>query len=74
MSSISGDLWVFIETSAEGEPANVGLELLNPGRSLCDELGCQLVAVVIAANPTSAVRAAREHGADLVICIEDEAY
>lgn len=70
----SKDLWVFIETNAQGIPRNVGLELLNPGRSLADEQGGKLVAIVIAGNTKEAEQAAANYGADTVIAIEGPEY
>jgi electron transfer flavoprotein alpha subunit len=68
------DLWVFIETSPDGAPKNVGLELLNPGRRLADEQGGKLVAVVIAADTNLTAKAAGHYGADTVITIEGPEY
>ena len=46
------DLWVFIETKEDGSARNVGIELLTPGRSLADQQGGKLVAVVVGHNVT----------------------
>ena len=43
MEPKSKDLWVFIETFADGSAQNVGLELLNPGRDLVNKQGGKLV-------------------------------
>ena len=64
------DLWVFIETSVDGTPKNVGIELLTPGRMLADKQGGQLVALVIGSNTEPSVRAASEHGADKIIVVD----
>jgi len=70
MGDVNKDLWVFIETRSDGTPRNVGLELLNPGKSLAKEQGGKLVGVVIAENTAIAAKAAGEHGADMVLTVE----
>jgi electron transfer flavoprotein alpha subunit len=67
------NLWVFIETS-EGHAKSIGLELLNPGRRLADQIGQKLIAVIFGKNNTEAVQAAAEHGADEVISVEGPEY
>ncbi len=67
------NLWVFLET-AEGKAKSVGLELLNPGRRIADQLGCKLVAVVFGGNNQEAERAAAEYGADEIISVEGPSY
>ena len=52
------DLWVFIETTKDGNARNVGLELLEPGRLLADAQGGKLVGVVIGGGVKSAVKSA----------------
>lgn len=74
MEAKTKDLWVFIETNEDGTAKNVGLELLNPGKTLAGKQGGSLVAVVIGNNVASAVEAASEHGADKVIVVEGEEY
>lgn len=74
METRSKDVWVLIETYADGSARNVGLELLNPGRTLADKQGGALVAVVIGHNVQGAVQAASAHGADTVIVVEGEEY
>lgn len=68
------DLWVFIETTAEGGAKSVGLELLEPGRRLAGKQGGALVAVVIGHNADAAVASAAEHGADQVILVDGPAF
>lgn len=68
------DLWVFIETFADGSAQNVGLELLNPGRELANKQGGKLVALVIGHNTDAAVVSAQEHGADQVIVVDGPEY
>lgn len=74
MEAKTKDLWVFIETNEDGSAKNVGLELLNPGKTLAGKQGGNLVAVVIGNNVASAIDAASEHGADKVIVVEGEEY
>jgi len=66
----SRDLWVYIETTHDSAPRNVGLELLNPGRRLADQQKGSLVAIVIAADAGQAAQEAGAYGADRVIFIE----
>ncbi|MBQ9989458.1 MAG: electron transfer flavoprotein subunit alpha/FixB family protein [Lachnospiraceae bacterium] len=74
MEAKTKDLWVFIETNEDGSAKNVGLELLNPGKTLAGKQGGSLVAVIIGNNVASAIDAASEHGADKVIVVEGEEY
>ncbi|MCI8398714.1 MAG: electron transfer flavoprotein subunit alpha/FixB family protein [Oscillibacter sp.] len=67
------NLWVFLET-AEGKAKSVGLELLNPGRRIADQLGCKLVAVLFGADNAEAEKAAAEYGADEIISVEGPDY
>ena len=39
MEAKTRDLWVFIETNADGSARNIGLELLGPGRKLAEKQG-----------------------------------
>ena len=74
MEAKTKDLWVFIEPNEDGTAKNVGLELLNPGKTLAGKQVGNLVAVVIGNNVTPAIEAASEHGADKVIVVEGEEY
>lgn len=74
MEAKTKDLWVFIETNEDGTAKNVGLELLNPGKTLAGKQGGKLVAVIIGNNVSPAIDAASEHGADQVIVVEGEEY
>lgn len=74
MEAKTKDLWVFIETNEDGTAKNVGLELLNPGKTLAGKQGGNLVAVVIGNHVAPAIEAASEHGADKVIVVEGEEY
>lgn len=67
------DVWVFVECF-QGEPKNVGLELLSEGRKLADGLGHKLAAVVIGDRTEKAIDAAARYGADLVYVIQDPSY
>ena len=71
MEALTKDLWVFIETTDEGEARNVGLELLSPGRRLAQAQGGALVAVVIGCGVDAAVKEADAYGADRLI-VEDQ--
>ena len=62
MEAKTKDLWVFIECREDGSAANVGLELLNPGRRLADKQGGMLVATVIGSGTEAAVEAAAANG------------
>ena len=74
MEAKTKDLWVFVETKADGSAKNVGLELLNPGRRLADKQGGALVAVIIGNHVDEAVKAAAAHDADKVIVVEGDEY
>jgi len=74
MEAKNNDLWVFIETNADGGAKNVGLELLEPGRRLADIQGGNLVGIVIGSGTESAVSAAAAHGADKILVVDEEAY
>ncbi|NLW65764.1 MAG: electron transfer flavoprotein subunit alpha/FixB family protein [Clostridiales bacterium] len=74
MEAKTKDLWVFIETTDEGNAKNVGLELLGAGRGLADKQGGKLVAIVIGNNVDAAVKASTTYGADKVIVVEGSEY
>lgn len=74
MEAKTKDLWVFIETREDGSAKNVGLELLNPGRTLADKQGGALVAVVIGSNAQAAVNAAGAYGADKVLLVDSAEF
>lgn len=74
MKAKTNDLWVFVETNADGSAKNVGLELLTPGRDLADKLGGRLVAVVIGSGIDAAAEAAGQHGADQILAVEGPEY
>lgn len=67
------DVWVFVE-SFEGQPKNVGLELLGQGRKLADGLKQQLCAVVIGKEVEASIQAANEAGADKIYVVQGDEY
>lgn len=70
MEAKTRDLWVFIETNADGSARNIGLELLGPGRKLAEKQGGALVGLVIGHHIDAAVKAAGQYGADKVIALD----
>lgn len=74
MEAKTKDLWVFVETNEDGSAKNVGIELLNPGRTMADKQGGSLTAIVIGNHTDAAVAEAASHGADKVIVVEGEEY
>lgn len=68
------NLWVYIETNADGTAKNVGLELLNPGRRMADLAGDTLSAVIIGHHVQEAVKQAAAYGADQVILVDGPEY
>ena len=66
------DIWVFAETR-DGQPAKVVLQLLGAGRSLADQVGQQLCAVLIGDNPGGLAELLIAHGADRVLLAEHPA-
>lgn len=67
------DVWVFIECF-NGQPKNVGLELLGQGRKLSLGLKQELCAVVIGKDTEAAVKAAGEYGADKIYVVQGDEY
>lgn len=68
------NLWVLVEVDEEGNPRNVGMELLNPGREMADASKEELVAVIVGGKVEGAVEEAKKHGADKVITVSGELY
>jgi electron transfer flavoprotein alpha subunit len=64
------NIFVYCEVE-EGVVADVSLELLTKGRSLANELKCQLEAVVIGANLKDVENQVLPYGADIVHIIDD---
>lgn len=67
------DIWVFLE-EFEGQPKQVGCELLGQARRLADEIGQQVGAVIISPDARAALALAHTYGADLAYVVEGEAY
>ena len=63
------DIFVLIETE-NGQPKEVGFELLNAARPIADKKGCRLNAVVIGNRVEDAARDAISYGADSAYLIE----
>lgn len=74
METKTKDLWVFIETEANGSAKNVGLELLNPGRELAEKQGGKLVAVIVGSEIDPAIQEVKAQGADQIIAIDGQEY
>lgn len=74
MENTEKNIWVFIETKADGTPHNAGLELLNPTRGLADRLGAKLTAIVIGNGTEKAVKEAGIYGADQVRVIDSPEF
>ncbi|MBR3367487.1 MAG: electron transfer flavoprotein subunit alpha/FixB family protein [Lachnospiraceae bacterium] len=69
MEAKTKDLWVFVETTENGDPKNVGIELLTPGRDLAAKQGGKLCAVVIGCGADAAINEAAQR-ADVVYVID----
>lgn len=67
------DVWVFIECF-QGQPKDVGLELLGQGKLLANDLKQKLCAVVIGKDVDVAIKAANDFGADRVYVVQGEEY
>jgi electron transfer flavoprotein alpha subunit len=67
------DIWVFIECF-QGQPKNVGFELLGQGRKLADGLKQELCAVIIGKDVEEAVKGAKSYGADKIYVVQGEEY
>lgn len=70
MEALTRDIWVYIETQADGSARNVGLELLQPGRRLADQQDGKLVAVVIGHETEKAIEACAAHDADEILVVD----
>jgi electron transfer flavoprotein alpha subunit len=64
------NIFVYCEVE-EGVVADVSLELLTKGRSLANELKCQLEAVIVGADLKNIEKQVLPYGADVVHIIED---
>ena len=73
MSKENRNVWTIAE-AANGKLKSVSYELLSRGRSLADACGEQLVSILIGANVSEAdLTTLIQHGADLVISVQDPA-
>lgn len=71
MSEKNTNVWTIAE-AANGKLKSVSYELLARGRSLADACGEQLVSVLLGANVSEAeLSTLIQHGADLVISVQD---
>lgn len=68
------DVWVWIETTADGAPRPAGLQLLNPAARLAQAQGGVPVALVMGQNVGEAVQEAQSGGARRIIVVEGGAY
>ena len=64
------NIFVYCEVE-DGVVADVSLELLTKGRSLANELKCQLEAVIIGAGLKDVEKQVIPYGADVVHMIDD---
>jgi electron transfer flavoprotein alpha subunit len=67
------DVWVFVEDHG-GDVMTVSWELLEEARSLADDLGEDLVALVIGEETEDVAEAAIERGADRVLAADDPVF
>ena len=67
---MSKDVYVFIE-QRDNQLQKVGIELLGKARELADDLGQQVVAMLLGDNVKQHAELLIHHGADKVIVIED---
>ncbi|MFB6146608.1 MAG: electron transfer flavoprotein subunit alpha/FixB family protein [Halobacteriaceae archaeon] len=67
------DVWVFVEQHA-GDAAGVSWELLTEGRRLADEMGDDLVALVVGEDVGPVAEEAIARGADRVLVADDPVF
>lgn len=67
------DIWVFLE-EFDGQPKQVGCELLGQARRLANEIGQQVGAVIISSDPQAAIDMARTYGADYAYVVEGNEF
>ena len=65
------NIWIFIEQD-EGRIADVSLELVAKGRELADQLGSELVALLLGEGVEGLAAGLIEVGADRVLLAEDK--
>ena len=66
------NLFVYLELKAEGRVAEVSFELLTKGRSLANELGCQLEAIAIGTGLKNVAAQVMPYGVDVLHLFEGE--
>ena len=66
------NLFIYIELQDNGRVAEVSLELLSKGRSLADELDCQLEAVAIGTRLDGVAAQVMSYGVDVLHLFDDE--
>lgn len=67
------NLWVFIEQE-NGEPKNVGLELLNEAKRLAGECGQEVWAMILGGDNKKCIEEAAAYGADKIVSVEGPAF
>ena len=65
---------VLIETTSEGEAKKVGLELMNPARKMADQVGEEVIALVMGDKTDKAVEDVKRYGADRIVVVQGESY
>lgn len=70
MQAKTNDFWVFVETNEDGTAKKVGIELLNPGKTLAQKQSGKLVAVIIGEHTDAAAEEAAAHGADEILVVD----
>lgn len=65
---------VLIETTSEGEAKKVGLELMNPARKMADQVGEEVIALVMGDKTDKAVEDVKRYGADRIVVVQGEIY
>lgn len=63
-------VWVYVET-CDGEVCEASLQLLNPGRTIADKLGTELVGVIIGHGSRRFAEEPIHYGADKVVYVDD---
>ena len=66
------NLFVYLELKAEGRVAEVSFELLTKGRSLANELGCQLEAIAIGTGLKNVAAQVMPYGVDVLHLFDGE--
>lgn len=74
MINKTNDIWVFIELKKNGAMCEVGLELLNPGRVIAEELNGKLAAVILGEDNAENLAIIKDYGVDKIISVEGKEY